>query len=78
VTLTRDGVPFASSGNWSLSTVTGIITFTADQIDHELTWTGEFDTPVRFDFDDMMAQYTDFDILTWDSVNLLEIPVYAA
>jgi uncharacterized protein (TIGR02217 family) len=75
ITLTRNGSPFASSGNWSLNTTTGLITFTADQSSQELEWSGQFDVPVRFDFDEFEPEYADFGVVNWDSVTLLEIPV---
>lgn len=75
LTLQRDGAAWISAGNWSLNTTTGIVTFTADQTGHVFTWSGQFDVPVRFDVDEMQATWEDFDVLSWDSVDILEIAV---
>ena len=75
VTLKRNGVSFASSGNWTLDTTTGIVTFTANQVGQTITWSGEFDTPVRFDFDDHSPEWDDFDVVNWDGLSIIEIPV---
>lgn len=73
ITITRDGISFASAGNWSVNTTSGMLTFTADQTGHIFTWTGQFDVPVRFDVDDMNYVWESFGRLNWNSVPLLEI-----
>lgn len=77
VVLYRDGsaTPWTATSNWAIDTTTGIITFAASQVGHTFKWSGNFDTPARFDFDEMQIVYTDFDILDWKSINILEIPV---
>lgn len=52
ITLKRNGVAWASSGNWTLDATTGIVTYTASQAGQTITWSGEFDVPVRFDTDE--------------------------
>jgi uncharacterized protein (TIGR02217 family) len=73
ITLQRNAVTFPSSGNWSIDNTTGIITFVTSQIGSTITASGEFDTPVRFDLDEMMSEWTDLDIFAWKSVALIEI-----
>ena len=75
VTLTRDGSAFSATGNWSLNTTTGIVTFVADQTGHVFTWSGQFDVPVRFDVDDMSYVWESFGRLNWNSVPILEIAI---
>jgi uncharacterized protein (TIGR02217 family) len=74
-TLYINGVAWASSGNWTLDTTTGIITFASDQTGNTFMWDGEWDTPMRFDVDDQTASWDDFDVLAWDSINIMEIQV---
>jgi uncharacterized protein (TIGR02217 family) len=62
VTVQKNGVimPFGSStGQCLLDNTTGIITFygTPPTTMDTLTWTGEFDVPVRFDTDTFSASY---------------------
>jgi uncharacterized protein (TIGR02217 family) len=50
-----------SSGQCSVNSTTGVVTFygTAPTTSDSLTWTGEFDVPVRFDTDTFSASYDD-------------------
>jgi hypothetical protein len=75
--LYRDGssTPWPSSGNWSLDVTTGIVTFNTNQVGHTFAWDGYWDTPMRFDVDDQTAAWSDFDVMDWDSINILEVPV---
>jgi uncharacterized protein (TIGR02217 family) len=75
ITLTRDGAAFPSSGNWTLDTTTGIVTFTASQTGHVFTWTGQYDMAARFDVDDMGGSWDDFNVFSWPSINIMEIQV---
>lgn len=52
VTIYEDGVPIAAT----VDTATGIVTVTAG-VGSVVTWSGEFDVPMRFDSDDI-----DFDV----------------
>ena len=52
----------ARPGDYSFDTSTGKITFTVAPVTGDVvTWTGEFDVPVRFDTDDLDTTLTDFD-----------------
>lgn len=52
VTLKKNGVAFASGGNWTINTTTGVITLLAVPSGGDaFTWSGEFDIPVRFNED---------------------------
>jgi len=64
VTIRKNGnvVAFGTgSGQCQLDTATGVVTFygTAPSGSDTLTWTGEFDVPVRFDTDSFSASYED-------------------
>lgn len=60
-------------GGVSVNTVTGVVTFPALTAVDSLRWTGEFDTPVRFDSDDLRIRVEDDDILEVPSINLVEL-----
>jgi len=58
----KDNGSTVSTSDYTVSS-TGLITFdTAPTTGHALTWTGEFDVPVRFDIDDLPVsmEMTDF------------------
>lgn len=57
VKLFRDGVLLAAPGDYTLNTATGIVTTVADQSGHVLTWSGEFDVPVRFSTDTFQSEF---------------------
>jgi uncharacterized protein (TIGR02217 family) len=67
--LYKNGSPFASS----LNTVTGVVTFSALSAADVLRWSGEFDTPVRFDSDDLRIRVEDDDILEVPAINVVEL-----
>ena len=74
VTIYDDGSP-VDPGDYTLDTTTGIVTFdTAPVTGHALTWTGEFDVPVRFDVDVQDLSQPVFDQAEWQ-VPLIEIRV---
>jgi len=73
VTLKKEGVAWASSGNWSLDTTTGIITMNTSHPGDEITWSGEFDTPVRYVGDEFNAQWESLMIFNCDNIELLEL-----
>ena len=61
---------------------TGLVTFgSAPTSGHTLTWTGQFDTPCRFDIDDLKIELVDElpaggDLLCrWASIPLIELRV---
>lgn len=60
----KNGVLLATgtgSGQCTVNSTTGVVTFygTAPSISDTLSWTGEFDVPVRFDTDTFSASYDD-------------------
>lgn len=71
ITLTRDGAAFPAAGNWAVDTTTGIGTLTADQAGHILAATFQFDTPARFDQDEMSLNLQDL-YASWDNITILE------
>lgn len=65
VTVRKNGsvIPFGTSaGSCALDNTSGIVTFygTAPTSSDALTWSGEFDVPVRFDTDSFSASYEEF------------------
>jgi uncharacterized protein (TIGR02217 family) len=59
---------------------TGLVTFlAAPTAGHALTWTGQFDVPVRFDVDDMKYEIVDRQgpggdlLVRWPSIPIIEI-----
>jgi uncharacterized protein (TIGR02217 family) len=62
--------------HYTLNTETGVITFTggnAPAATKDVTVTGEFDVPVRFDTDQMDAAHDGFLTETWASIPLVEL-----
>jgi len=65
-----DGVEQLSG--WTINLVTGVVTFSiAPGAGLAVTWTGEFDIPVRFDADKFKAEFVAFDIDTKDAIYYL-------
>ena len=61
----KNGVLVANgsgSGQCLVNSTTGVVTFygTSPTVSDTLTWTGEFDVPVRFDTDTFSASYDDY------------------
>ena len=75
ITLKKDGVAFASSGNWTIDRTTGIITFGTSQAGHTFTWSGSFDIPMRFNTDQLSIKRTFMDDHSWDDFQLIEVKV---
>ena len=68
-----DGVSVAATIDTTLGTVTYSVPNTpADGT--VITATFEFDVPVRFDTDDMATSYEGFELQTWNSIPLVEVP----
>ena len=58
----------------SVSYETGQVVFASPPASGvSLTWTGEFDVPVRFDDDELAARVTHTDAISVDSITLLEV-----
>ena len=61
-------------GTATYSTTTGIVTLAGALGGGDvLTWSGQFDVPVRFDIDDMEMEQADVGIRNWDRVPLVEL-----
>ena len=73
-----DGVtPLVLTTDYTLSTVTGIVTTTAPRTAGNLTWGGEFDTPARFDVDQLRGTIQSKNasglLIAWDSIPIVEL-----
>lgn len=68
-----DGASEVTTG-WDLDPATGIVTFLSDPA-YDPAWTGEFDTPVRFDTDEMKLTQEDVGIRSWDAIPLVEVRI---
>lgn len=76
--LKNSGSTLATPADYTLDTTTGRVTTTVPRTASNLTWAGEFDTPVRFDTDELKAQAidrTDGDklLIQWASIPLVEL-----
>lgn len=78
VQIFKSGVPLTTGV--TLDTTTGLVTITpAPTGSPTLTWTGQFDVPVRFDVDQMKKQIMDRNgavgdlLVDWGSIPLIEI-----
>jgi uncharacterized protein (TIGR02217 family) len=60
-------------GGVSVNTVTGVVTFPALTAADSLRWSGQFDTPVRFDSDDLRILVQDTDIEEIPAINVVEL-----
>ena len=69
-TLYQGGAMMA--GGYALDTTTGIVTLSAAP-SGVYTWSGPFDTPVRFDADAMEITRDDFDLRSWSGIPIIEI-----
>jgi len=70
-TILLDAVPTAL---YTLDTATGIVTMTSPPgAGVVVTWTGEFDTPMRFDTDTFRAQLNTLDERNWLDVSMIEV-----
>lgn len=67
------GVVILGDGDYSVDITTGIVTATASPIIDPTGWTGEFDTPMRFDTDAMLPMWIAVEVYEWQSIPLIEI-----
>lgn len=58
---TSPGAPLVAGTDYTLDYTTGIVTFTSSRSAVNLSWTGEFDVPARFDTDSFNADFQGFD-----------------
>lgn len=67
-----DGVEQLSG--WAVDSTTGVITFTsAPFYGSDVTWTGEFDLPVRFDVDQLNLVITTKGVIAAPSIPIVEL-----
>lgn len=65
-----------NSGDYTIDYTTGLVTFDIAPGDTvELTWTGEFDLPVRFDTDELDISVDGFEVYNVGSFGLTEIKI---
>lgn len=73
VELFADGVLISGSA-YTLNATTGTVTFDVAPLDTvELTWSGEFDVPARFDTDQMSSAHDGWLSENWDSIPIVEL-----
>ena len=66
----------AGGGDYKLDTTTGKITFAvAPANGTEITWTGRFDVPVRFDIDDFRVVLESFNNFEWPDIQWIEVRI---
>jgi len=78
IVLKNSGTTLNTPSDYTLNTATGIVTTTVSRTAANLTWSGEFDVPVRFDVDKLVGQIVsknqhDGLLISWDSIPLIEI-----
>lgn len=73
ITLKRNGVAWASAGNWTLDRTTGLITYNVSQAGQTITWSGSYDWPVRFNSDFAGFKRESLDIHDWSGIELIEL-----
>lgn len=61
----------SGGGSYTVDYTTGIITKVSGS--NPTGWSGEFDTPVRFDVDQMLPQWMSFELYTWQAIPIKEI-----
>lgn len=72
------GVTLVLTTDYTLSATTGIVTTTAPRTASNLTWSGEFDVPMRFDIDRLQGKIiarhpTLGFVYEWDQIPLVEL-----
>jgi len=70
-TLYKNGV--AMVGGYALDTATGLVTLTAAAPGAAFAWTGMFDTPARFDTDEMDLTHDTFGSRGWSGIPIIEL-----
>lgn len=63
-------VSVSGGGSYSLNYTTGVLTRNSGS--NPTGWVGEFDTPVRFDIDQMLPQWLAFERYSWQSILIKE------
>lgn len=74
VVVSLNGVAQDLGSDFTLSTSTGIITFTVPVPNGVIVRAGyQFDVPVRFNTDQMMSTLEEFNVNTWGQIPLVEV-----
>ena len=67
------GTPGSPASTAVVDYTTGIIEVPGAGPTATLSWSGQFDVPVRFDTDVIDSSYEELNAITWDSIVLLEL-----
>ena len=67
------GVAVAGGGTYSVDTTTGIITAIGSPAVAPTGWTGQFDTPMKFNTDKMLPLWIAIERYEWQSIPIIEI-----
>ena len=73
VILQKNGVTLNLGTDYTLDATTGLVTLTTAASGAVFTWAGQYDTPVRFDTDDMQYTISDFQIFDWSDIPIIEL-----
>lgn len=73
------GATLVLTTDYTLNTVTGVVTTVIPRTAANLTWSGSFDVPMRFDTDklngSMIGRNGSDLVFAWDSIPIIELPV---
>jgi uncharacterized protein (TIGR02217 family) len=74
----NSGTPLVLTTDYTLDTVTGIVTTVTSKTAANLTWAGEFDVPMRFDVDHLQASVQARTVArglmqSWESIPIVEL-----
>lgn len=72
------GVTLTLTTHYTLNTVNGVVTTTSPRTAADLTWSGEFDVPMRYDTDALQARAvarnpTRGILMQWESIPIVEL-----
>lgn len=78
IVLKNSGSTLALGADYTIDTTTGIVTTATPKTASNLTWSGTFDVPVRFDVDKLVGQVVSKNqdlgfLVVWDSIPLIEV-----
>jgi uncharacterized protein (TIGR02217 family) len=77
--LRNSGTPLTPTTDYTLDTTTGIVTTTSPRTAANLTWSGEFDVPMRYDTDRLDARIVGRNagglLHEWSAIPIVEIVV---
>lgn len=69
----KDNVLQTLTTDYTLDSTTGIVTFLSSPGVSVITWTGEFDVPVRFNSDRLEITTVDKGLYSWQQIELIEV-----